>query len=52
MYANNLAIVFGPNLLGTSIGNIGHHSNIVKYLILHYHMLFNIEEEEVDDIEY
>src|SRR4051794_9136714 len=57
MYANNLAIVFGPNLLRTrdlaqSISNLGHHSNIVKCLILQYHWFFNVEEEETYDIEY
>lgn len=56
MYATNLAIVFGPTLLkpapgpascATTISNLGHQQNIVKYLILHYHYLFDIEGEEV-----
>ncbi|KAI8088728.1 uncharacterized protein BX664DRAFT_331243 [Halteromyces radiatus] len=55
MYATNLAIVFGPTLLQpmsgpaaftTSMSNLGHHQNIVKYLILHYHYLFDIEGAE------
>ncbi|ORZ22429.1 hypothetical protein BCR42DRAFT_368338 [Absidia repens] len=55
MYATNLAIVFGPTLLQptpgpaaftTSMSNLGHHQNIVKYLILHYHYLFGIEGAE------
>ncbi|KAI8970124.1 hypothetical protein BDF20DRAFT_889397 [Mycotypha africana] len=55
MYATNLAIVFGPTLLqpapgpasfATTMSNLGHHQNIVKYLILNYHYLFDIENEE------
>ncbi|ORZ00120.1 hypothetical protein BCR43DRAFT_484703 [Syncephalastrum racemosum] len=58
MYATNLAIVFGPTLLkpapgpascATTISNLGHQQNIVKYLILHYHYLFDIEGEEVTE---
>ncbi|CAG8511141.1 16827_t:CDS:2 [Rhizophagus irregularis] len=59
MYARNLAIVFGPNLLKSrdfvkSMSNIGHHSSIIKSLILQYHWFFNIEEENEDasEIEY
>ncbi|GES99991.1 GTPase-activating protein BEM2/IPL2 [Rhizophagus clarus] len=59
MYASNLAIVFGPNLLKSiefykSMGNLGHHSSIVKSLILQYHWFFDIEEEneEASEIEY
>ncbi|RIA95407.1 hypothetical protein C1645_802989 [Glomus cerebriforme] len=58
MYANNLAIVFGPNLLKTrdfarSMSNLGHHNSIVRSLILQYHWFFNIEEEEeASEIEY
>ncbi|SAM03584.1 hypothetical protein [Absidia glauca] len=55
MYATNLAIVFGPTLLQptpgpaaftTSMSNLGHHQNVVKYLILHYHYLFDIDGGE------
>lgn len=55
MYATNLAIVFGPTLLQptpgpaaftTSMSNLGHHQNVVKYLILHYHYLFGIDGGE------
>ncbi|KAI8342790.1 hypothetical protein BC941DRAFT_148442 [Chlamydoabsidia padenii] len=55
MYATNLAIVFGPTLLQptpgpaaftTSMSNLGHHQNIVKDLILHYHYLFDIDGGE------
>jgi hypothetical protein len=55
MYATNLAIVFGPTLLQptpgpaaftTSMSNLGHHQNVVKYLILHYHYLFDIDGDE------
>ncbi|CAG8561211.1 4285_t:CDS:2 [Diversispora eburnea] len=57
MYAGNLAIVFGPNLLksrdfAVSMGNLGHHTSIIKCLILSYHWFFNTEEEEASDIEY
>ncbi|CAG8630435.1 10311_t:CDS:2, partial [Funneliformis mosseae] len=57
MYASNLAIVFGPNLLkakdyGKSMCNIGHHNSIVKCLILQYHWFFNVEEEEASEVEY
>src|SRR6266542_6149816 len=57
MYASNLAIVFGPNLLKTrdyirSMSDVGHHSSIVKSLILQYHWFFNVEEEETSEIEY
>ncbi|KAI7864758.1 hypothetical protein BDF14DRAFT_1884040 [Spinellus fusiger] len=59
MYATNLAIVFGPTLLqpafgpasfATTMSNLGHHQNIVKYLILRYHDLFDVESEEVEII--
>ncbi|KAI8885416.1 hypothetical protein K501DRAFT_322491 [Backusella circina FSU 941] len=59
MYATNLAIVFGPTLLqpapgpasfATTMSNLGHHQNIVKYLILNYHYLFDIESDEVDPV--
>ncbi|CAO3614340.1 unnamed protein product [Cunninghamella blakesleeana] len=55
MYSTNLAIVFGPTLLkplpgvasfNTSMSNLGHQQNIVKYLILHYHCLFDVEQNE------
>lgn len=57
MYATNLAIVFGPTLLqptpgpasfATTMSNLGHHQNIVKYLILNYHYLFDVESDEVE----
>jgi hypothetical protein len=57
MYATNLAIVFGPTLLQpapgpasfvTTMSNLGHHQNTVKYLILNYHYLFDVESEEVE----
>ncbi|CAO3701116.1 unnamed protein product [Rhizopus stolonifer] len=57
MYATNLAIVFGPTLLqpasgpasfATTMSNLGHHQNIVKYLILNYHYLFDVESEEIE----
>ncbi|KAG1471143.1 hypothetical protein G6F56_002295 [Rhizopus delemar] len=57
MYATNLAIVFGPTLLqpapgpasfATTMSNLGHHQNIVKYLVLNYHYLFDIESEQVE----
>lgn len=57
MYATNLAIVFGPTLLqptpgpasfATTMSNLGHHQNIVKYLILNYHYLFDVECDEVE----
>ncbi|KAF9438289.1 rho GTPase-activating protein [Entomortierella beljakovae] len=56
MYATNLAIVFGPTLLrpggtsansfATSMKNLGHQQNIVRNLILQYHWLFDVEDEE------
>ncbi|KAF9139731.1 rho GTPase-activating protein [Mortierella sp. GBA39] len=56
MYATNLAIVFGPTLLrpggssansfATSMKNLGHQQNIVRNMILQYHWLFDVEEEE------
>ncbi|KAL9558076.1 hypothetical protein PS6_001456 [Mucor atramentarius] len=57
MYATNLAIVFGPTLLqptpgpasfATTMSNLGHHQNIVKYLILNYHYLFDVECDEAE----
>ncbi|GAN11081.1 hypothetical protein MAM1_0466d10636 [Mucor ambiguus] len=57
MYATNLAIVFGPTLLqptpgpasfATTMSNLGHHQNIVKYLILNYHYLFDVECDETE----
>ncbi|CAG8839437.1 25733_t:CDS:1, partial [Racocetra persica] len=56
MYADNLAIVFGPTLLksrdfAASMGNLGYHTSIIKCLILQYHWFFDIEEE-TSDIEY
>src|SRR5436305_319337 len=58
MYASNLAIVFGPNLLKSrdfvkSMSNLVHHSSIFKSLIIKYHWFFNIEEvnEEASDVE-
>ncbi|KAI9259326.1 hypothetical protein BY458DRAFT_440511 [Sporodiniella umbellata] len=60
MYATNLAIVFGPTLLqpapgpasfATTMSNLGHHQNIVKYLVLNYHYLFDIESDDVDSKE-
>lgn len=59
MYATNLAIVFGPTLLqptpgpasfATTMSNLGHHQNIVKYLILNYHYLFDVESDETDPL--
>jgi hypothetical protein len=59
MYATNLAIVFGPTLLqptpgpasfATTMSNLGHHQNIVKYLILNYHYLFDIESDEAETL--
>ncbi|KAF8947445.1 rho GTPase-activating protein [Haplosporangium gracile] len=56
MYATNLAIVFGPTLLRpggssansfvTSMKNLGHQQNIVRNMILQYHWLFDVEDEE------
>ncbi|KAF9984325.1 rho GTPase-activating protein [Modicella reniformis] len=56
MYAANLAIVFGPTLLrpggssansfATSMKNLGHQQNIVRNMILQYHWLFDVEEED------
>lgn len=56
MYATNLAIVFGPTLLrpggtsansfATSMKNLGHQQNIVRNMILQYHWLFDVEDEE------
>jgi len=54
MYATNLAIVFGPTLsrappeLGqvTSMMNMGKHNTLVKNLILQYHWIFDVEEDE------
>jgi hypothetical protein len=54
MYAHNLAIVFGPTLvkpppeLGgvAAMVNMGKHNAIVKNLILQYHWIFDIEEDE------
>lgn len=57
MYATNLAIVFGPTLIqpapgpalfATTMSNMGHHLTIVKYLILHYHYLFDVESDEME----
>ncbi|KAI8393884.1 uncharacterized protein BYT42DRAFT_22588 [Radiomyces spectabilis] len=59
MYATNLAIVFGPTLLqpapgpasfATTMSNLGHHQNIVKYLILNYHYIFDVENEEMETV--
>ncbi|KAI8884637.1 hypothetical protein K501DRAFT_332563 [Backusella circina FSU 941] len=56
MYATNLAIVFGPTLLQpspspssfiTTMSNLAHHQNIVKYLVLNYHYLFDVENDDV-----
>jgi hypothetical protein len=30
------------------MSNLGHHQNTVKYLILNYHYLFDVESEEVE----
>nr|CAG8437183.1 8886_t:CDS:10 [Entrophospora candida] len=56
MYAGNLALVFTPNILKSrdfivSMGNLGHNSDIIKCLILHYHWFFDVEREveEVGD---
>ncbi|CAO3569269.1 unnamed protein product [Mortierella alpina] len=59
MYATNLAIVFGPTLLrpggssansfATSMKNLGHQQNIVRNMILQYHWLFDVEDEEQGD---
>ncbi|KAF9094663.1 rho GTPase-activating protein [Mortierella sp. AD031] len=56
MYATNLAIVFGPTLLrpggtsansfATSMKNLGHQQNIVRNMILQYHWLFDVEDEQ------
>ncbi|KAF9303654.1 hypothetical protein BGZ74_003311 [Mortierella antarctica] len=56
MYATNLAIVFGPTLLrpggssatsfAASMKNLGHQQSIVRNLILQYHWLFDVEDEE------
>ena len=56
MYATNLAIVFGPTLLraggtsassfASSMKNLGHQQNIVRNMILQYHWLFDVEDEE------
>ncbi|KAF9951326.1 rho GTPase-activating protein [Mortierella alpina] len=60
MYATNLAIVFGPTLLrpggssansfATSMKNLGHQQNIVRNMILQYHWLFDVEDEEQGDV--
>lgn len=57
MYTNNLAIVFGPTLvrpppeLGGIVAmmNMGKHNALVKDLILQYHWLFDVEEEDPQD---
>lgn len=59
MYATNLAIVFGPTLLrpggssatsfATSMKNLGHQQSIVRNMILQYHWLFDVEDEEVEE---
>ncbi|KAI1320528.1 rho GTPase-activating protein [Mortierella claussenii] len=59
MYATNLAIVFGPTLLrpggtsansfATSMKNLGHQQNIVRNMILQYHWLFDVEDDEGGD---
>ncbi|KAF9428839.1 hypothetical protein BGZ94_000846, partial [Podila epigama] len=56
MYATNLAIVFGPTLLrpggssatsfAKSMKNLGHQQSIVRNMILQYHWLFDVEEDE------
>jgi len=54
MYATNLAIVFGPTLVKpppemggvTAMVNMGKHNTIVKNLVLQYHWIFDIEEDE------
>lgn len=56
MYAANLAIVFGPTLLrpggssansfATSMKNLGHQQNIVRNMILQYHWMFDVEQED------
>jgi hypothetical protein len=33
-----------------SFVNLGHHQNIVKYLILNYHYLFDVECDEADPL--
>ncbi|TIC53455.1 hypothetical protein E3Q04_03187, partial [Wallemia mellicola] len=54
MFAHNLAIVFGPNILKppagpgnfmASMSNIGHVSNLVKIFILQCHWLFYAADE-------
>ncbi|PVV04347.1 hypothetical protein BB560_001150 [Smittium megazygosporum] len=54
MYASNLAIVFGPNLLHpppgqsnfyNTVTNLGQAQGLVKNMILQYHWLFNAEED-------
>jgi hypothetical protein len=55
MYAENLAIVFSPNIFKsrdfvTSMGNLGHNSDIVKSLILHYHWFFDVEKEAEENL--
>jgi len=54
MYATNLAIVFGPTLIRpppeysgmTAMVNMGKHNSLVKNLILQYHWVFDVEEDD------
>lgn len=54
MYATNLAIVFGPTLvkpppeLGAvaAMVNMGKHNTLIKNLILQFHWLFDVEDDE------
>ncbi|PWA03694.1 hypothetical protein BB558_000141 [Smittium angustum] len=54
MYASNLAVVFGPNMIHPSsndstyfsaMSSLGQIVTIVKNMILQYHWLFDVEEE-------
>lgn len=58
MYAHNLAIVFGPTLLkappgpasfAASMGNLGHAQNVVKNLILQYHWIWDLDNEQENE---
>ncbi|ORY84764.1 hypothetical protein BCR37DRAFT_412452 [Protomyces lactucae-debilis] len=59
MYAHNLAIVFGPNVLqpvpsamsfANSMNDLGKVQTVMRNLILQYHDVFGAADEEIEDV--